>query len=205
MGNESHTGANLAAMANWTRDRDSSRPIHYEGDAACEYVDVYSRMYASPSEVELIGKREEEQHPNVDAATDAKRRSMPFILCEYGHAMGNGPGGLSEYQELFERYPRCQGGFIWEWLDHGIRQHTADGREFFAYGGDFGEPIHDGNFRYRRAGLPQPYAVARLAGVQEGHRAGRDERRRRLSGDREPLRLRDHRSPDFPLDTGIRG
>src|SRR5258705_114630 len=60
--------------------------------------------------------------------------------------MGNSPGGLSEYQRLFEAYPRCQGGFVWEWIDHGIRQRTGDGREFFAYGGDFGEEVHDANF-----------------------------------------------------------
>jgi beta-galactosidase len=71
---------------------------------------------------------------------------MPFVLCEYGHAMGNGPGGLWEYQELFERHPRCAGGFVWEWIDHGLRTRTADGAELFAYGGDFGEPLHDGNF-----------------------------------------------------------
>ncbi|MGI5131365.1 glycoside hydrolase family 2 TIM barrel-domain containing protein [Pseudonocardia sp. CA-107938] len=131
LGNEAHTGANLAAMADWARGRDVSRPIHYEGDHACEYVDVYSRMYASVDEVDEIGR---------------EQTTRPFVLCEYAHAMGNGPGGLMEYRELFERYPHCQGGFIWEWLDHGIRQRTADGREFFAYGGDFGEPIHDGNF-----------------------------------------------------------
>jgi len=130
LGNESETGANLAAMADWTRRRDPSRPIHYEGDRECLYVDVYSRMYASHEEVDLIG-----------AAA-----GMPFVLCEYGHAMGNGPGGLTEYQELFERHPRCAGGFIWEWLDHGIRRHTHDGREYFAYGGDFGEDLHDGHF-----------------------------------------------------------
>jgi beta-galactosidase len=71
---------------------------------------------------------------------------MPFILCEYGHAMGNGPGGLSEYQALFEKYPRCQGGFVWEWIDHGLIAKTPEGREFYAYGGDFGEVVHDGNF-----------------------------------------------------------
>ncbi|WP_158839581.1 glycoside hydrolase family 2 TIM barrel-domain containing protein [Saccharothrix deserti] len=148
LGNESHTGENLAAMADWARERDPGRPIHYEGDQACRYVDVFSRMYASHAEVEAIGMRAEPTHPDAedDPDLDARRRSMPFILCEYGHAMGNGPGGLAEYQELFETYPRCQGGFIWEWLDHGIRQRTADGREFFAYGGDFGEELHDGNF-----------------------------------------------------------
>ena len=57
-----------------------------------------------------------------------------------------GPGGLWEYQDLFERHPRCQGGFVWEWIDHGLRARTADGAAFFAYGGDFGEPLHDGNF-----------------------------------------------------------
>jgi beta-galactosidase len=70
---------------------------------------------------------------------------MPFIVVEYAHAMGNGPGGLLEYEELFDRYPRCQGGFVWEWIDHGIRVRTAEG-EFFGYGGDFGEVLHDGNF-----------------------------------------------------------
>jgi beta-galactosidase len=130
LGNEAHTGPNLAATASWTRSRDPGRPIHYEGDAACEYVDVYSRMYASHSEVDEIGQT----------------TTLPFILCEYAHAMGNGPGGLLEYRELFEKYPRCQGGFIWEWLDHGISQTSSDGKQFFAYGGDFGEELHDGSF-----------------------------------------------------------
>ncbi|ONI86487.1 beta-galactosidase [Actinosynnema sp. ALI-1.44] len=130
LGNESHTGRNLAAMAAWTRSRDSTRPVHYEGDAACEYVDVYSRMYATHAEVDEIGRT----------------TTMPFIQCEYAHAMGNGPGGLLEYRELFEKYPRCQGGFIWEWLDHGIAQQDSAGRTFYAYGGDFGETIHDGSF-----------------------------------------------------------
>nr|WP_042196090.1 glycoside hydrolase family 2 TIM barrel-domain containing protein [Kibdelosporangium sp. MJ126-NF4]CEL22396.1 Beta-galactosidase [Kibdelosporangium sp. MJ126-NF4] len=130
LGNESHTGRNLAAMASWTRSRDSTRPVHYEGDAACDYVDVHSRMYASHAEVDEIGRT----------------TSLPFIQCEYAHAMGNGPGGLLEYRELFEKYPRCQGGFIWEWLDHGIEQHDSEGRRYYAYGGDFGETIHDGSF-----------------------------------------------------------
>ncbi|WP_236952464.1 glycoside hydrolase family 2 TIM barrel-domain containing protein [Kibdelosporangium phytohabitans] len=130
LGNESHTGRNLAAMAEWTRSRDATRPVHYEGDAACEYVDVYSRMYASHAEVDEIGRT----------------TKLPFIQCEYAHAMGNGPGGLLEYRDLFEKYPRCQGGFVWEWLDHGIARQDPEGRLFYAYGGDFGETIHDGSF-----------------------------------------------------------
>ena len=144
LGNESGVGRNLAAMAGWARRRDPSRPLHYEGDRSSPDVDVYSRMYPTHAEVDAIGRGQEP--PLDDPALDARRRAMPLILCEYAHAMGNGPGGLWEYQELFERHPRCQGGFVWEWIDHGLRAHTADGREHFAYGGDFGEPLHDGNF-----------------------------------------------------------
>ncbi|WP_212841692.1 glycoside hydrolase family 2 TIM barrel-domain containing protein [Catellatospora sp. IY07-71] len=144
LGNEAGVGENLGHMAAAIRALDSSRPLHYEGDRSCRYTDVYSRMYASHAEVEAIGRGEEEALD--DPELDARRRAMPFIQCEYGHAMGNGPGGLAEYQELFERYERLQGGFIWEWIDHGIRSRTADGREFYAYGGDFGEELHDGNF-----------------------------------------------------------
>lgn len=143
LGNECGTGANLAAMAAWARERDPSRPLHYERDWTCAHVDVYSRMYSSHAEVDAIGRQAEE--PLADAVLDARRRAMPFILCEYAHAMGNGPGGLLEYRELFEKYPRCQGGFVWEWIDHGLRV-DGDGGEFFGYGGDFGEPVHDGNF-----------------------------------------------------------
>jgi beta-galactosidase len=144
LGNEAGTGRNLAAMSRWAKDRDPSRPIHYEGDWSSAHADVYSRMYASQAETALIGQGIE---PALEDATlDAARRAMPFVLCEYVHAMGNGPGGMSEYQELFEKYPRLMGGFVWEWLEHGITIAAADGTEHFAYGGDFGEEVHDGNF-----------------------------------------------------------
>lgn len=144
LGNEAGTGDNLRAMAEWTHERDPGRPVHYEGDRDSGYVDVYSRMYADHDETDRIGRCVEE--PTKDPALDAHRRALPFILCEYAHAMGNGPGGLVEYQRLFEQHPRCQGGFVWEWIDHGITQRTEEGRAFFAYGGDFGEVVHDGNF-----------------------------------------------------------
>ncbi|KIS25622.1 glycoside hydrolase [Arthrobacter sp. SPG23] len=144
LGNEAGTGENLAAMSRWTKLRDPSRPIHYEGDWSSAYVDVYSRMYASQAETELIGQGVEP--PLDDADLDARRRAMPFVLCEYVHAMGNGPGGMSEYQELFHRHPRLMGGFVWEWLEHGITRTGPDGQEYFVYGGDFGEEVHDGNF-----------------------------------------------------------
>ncbi|MFH8612259.1 glycoside hydrolase family 2 TIM barrel-domain containing protein [Streptomyces sp. NPDC018029] len=134
LGNECGTGRGLTAMAEWIRARDGSRLLHYEGDASCEDTDVYSRMYADHAEVERIGRGEDEG--------PKERRRLPFILCEYAHAMGNGPGGLSEYQRLFETYDRLQGGFVWEWIDHGIAHPTYE----YAYGGDFGEELHDGNF-----------------------------------------------------------
>jgi beta-galactosidase len=145
LGNESGTGRNLGAMADWIRARDPRRPLHYEGDWSCRHTDLYSRMYADHAEVEAIGRRAEA--PLDDPELDARRRALPFILCEYAHAMGNGPGGLAEYQRLFETYERCQGGFVWEWIDHGIRRTDPDtGRVSYRYGGDFGEDPNDGNF-----------------------------------------------------------
>lgn len=144
LGNEAGDGRNLEAMSGWARDRDPDRPIHYEGDQNCRYTDVFSQMYADHGDVALTGAGQEPVAP--DPALDARRRTKPYILCEYAHAMGNGPGGLTEYQELFEGHPRLHGGFVWEWLDHGVRRRTPPGREHFAYGGDFGEPVHDDNF-----------------------------------------------------------
>ncbi|MGJ5752549.1 beta-galactosidase [Streptomyces puniciscabiei] len=134
LGNEAGTGRGLTAMAEWIKGRDPSRLLHYEGDLNCRDTDVYSRMYADHAEVERIGQ-------GLDGGT-LKRRGLPFVLCEYAHAMGNGPGGLADYQRLFESYDRLQGGFVWEWIDHGVA-HPELGH---AYGGDFGEELHDGNF-----------------------------------------------------------
>ncbi|MBE8476070.1 glycoside hydrolase family 2 TIM barrel-domain containing protein [Streptomyces justiciae] len=139
LGNEAGDGRNLQAMAEWVKQRDPDRPLHYEQDWGGRYTDVYSRMYTSHEELDAIGRRAEE--PLSDPVADARRRGMPSVVVEYAHAMGNGPGGLVEYQELFEKYDRCMGGFVWEWIDHGLRE---DGH--FAYGGDFGEELHDGNF-----------------------------------------------------------
>ena len=148
LGNEAGTGDNLAAMAEWTHSRDSTRPVHYSHDVACEYVDVFGEMYTSFAVMDQIGRRIDRIDPaaSVDTSLDVERRTRPFILTEYGHAMGNGPGGLLDYRELFEKYDRLQGGFIWEWRDQGLTRHLPDGRTGYAYGGDFGEVIHDGTF-----------------------------------------------------------
>ncbi|MBA8794605.1 beta-galactosidase [Friedmanniella endophytica] len=142
-GNEAGVGANLPAMAEAARELDDTRLIHYEGDWDSGWQDVYSRMYASPDYCEQVGLGTEAS--TEDPALDAHRRALPFVQCEYAHAMGNGPGGLTEYLDLFRAHDRLNGGFIWEWLEHGIRMER-DGVSCFGYGGDFGEPVHDGVF-----------------------------------------------------------
>ncbi|MGN7797779.1 glycoside hydrolase family 2 TIM barrel-domain containing protein [Leifsonia sp. 22587] len=147
LGNEAGTGANLAAMSAWVHARDPHRPVHYEGDHTGEYTDVYSRMYASVPETEAIGT-DGSSAPLLGCtpAQGARQRTKPFLLCEYAHAMGNGPGALDQYEAVVDRLPRLHGGFVWEWRDHGILTRTAEGVPFYGYGGDFDEVIHDGNF-----------------------------------------------------------
>ncbi|MFI6274772.1 glycoside hydrolase family 2 TIM barrel-domain containing protein [Streptomyces sp. NPDC050988] len=147
LGNESGTGGNLAAMSAWVHARDTGRPVHYEGDYTGEYTDIYSRMYASVPETEQIGADSARSALlNCTPAQSARQRTKPFLLCEYAHAMGNGPGAFDQYEALVRRYPRLHGGFVWEWRDHGILAATPDGTPYYAYGGDFREVVHDGNF-----------------------------------------------------------
>ena len=147
LGNEAGTGANLAAMAAWVHARDPERPVHYEGDYTGAYTDVYSRMYPSIAETRSIGRDDDRSALlGCTVAESARQRTKPFLHCEYIHAMGNGPGAIDQYEDLVREYPRLHGGFVWEWRDHGLRTRTADGTEFYAYGGDFGEVVHDGNF-----------------------------------------------------------
>ncbi|HEY0692346.1 MAG TPA: glycoside hydrolase family 2 TIM barrel-domain containing protein [Kribbella sp.] len=147
LGNEAGTGGNLAAMSAWVHARDAGRPVHYEGDHAGEYTDIYSRMYPSVLETEQIGTDGSRSTLlNCTPAQGARQRTKPFLLCEYAHAMGNGPGALDQYEALVHEHPRLHGGFVWEWRDHGILTTTPDGTPYYAYGGDFGEVIHDGNF-----------------------------------------------------------
>ncbi|MFD2446660.1 beta-galactosidase subunit alpha [Bacillus sp. CGMCC 1.16607] len=132
LGNESGFGCNFEAMYKRCKELDMTRVVHYEGDRETKATDIFSTMYSSVERI--IGFANEQNW------------EKPHILCEFAHAMGNGPGGLKEYWEAFYQYKRLQGGFVWEWIDHGLRQFTADGEEYFAYGGDFGDDPNNSNF-----------------------------------------------------------
>ncbi|POR38836.1 Beta-galactosidase [Tolypocladium paradoxum] len=137
LGNEAFYGCNQKAMYSYIKDFDPGRPIHYEGDAHAETADMYSYMY--PPVERLIKLAQEE------GVEDGKFQK-PIVLCEYGHAMGNGPGGLEDYEKAFTDYPRLQGGFIWEWANHGLWKGEKGGKGYYAYGGDFGDTPNDGTF-----------------------------------------------------------
>lgn len=152
LGNEAGFGRTHRVMFQRARQLDPSRPVHYEGDQMAECADVLSRMYPP---LEFLDKliagtepiEEPTQYPQQKNVLPPDRyTAKPFVMCEYAHAMGNGPGGLLEYWERIYRSDRLMGAFVWEWCDHGVRQRTADGREWFAYGGDFGDQPNDGNY-----------------------------------------------------------
>jgi beta-galactosidase len=139
LGNEAGYGAAHDAAAAWVRRVDPTRVLHYEGalmedlHADAPVTDVVCPMYAS---VDAI----------VDWSTRRTDLRRPLILCEFSHAMGNSNGGLADYVDAFESHEGLQGGFIWEFKDHGLRQHLPDGSERFAYGGQFGDTPNDANF-----------------------------------------------------------
>lgn len=128
MGNESGFGQNFIKMIEKCKDIDPTRLVHYEEDRLGEYVDIVSTMYSRVQQMDMYGRN---PHPK------------PRIICEYGHAMGNGPGGLKEYQDVFEKYDSIQGHFVWEWCDHGIYNPTNGD---YLYGGDFGDYPNNQNF-----------------------------------------------------------
>ena len=140
MGNESAYGCNFEKALEWTKNFDPDRITQYESaryrnyDETYDYsnLDVYSRMYPALSEIQKY----------LD-----KDGSKPFLLVEYCHSMGNGPGDFEDYFQMIQDNDKMCGGFVWEWCDHAIAHGTAEnGKTIYAYGGDHGEEIHDGNF-----------------------------------------------------------
>lgn len=136
LGNESAFGHNFRKMAEYAKETDPTRLVHYEGDFEAEVSDVYTTMYTWL-------ERKDDKLTMDKVITNTKK---PHILCEYGHAMGNGPGNLKEYQDIFYKYDHIQGGFIWEWFDHGIETVSEEGDIYYQYGGDFGDDPNNGNF-----------------------------------------------------------
>jgi beta-galactosidase/beta-glucuronidase len=132
MGNESGYGPNHAALADWIHQNDPTRPVHYESARDEPYLDIVSVMYPPLDRL-------------IDLATKPGE-TRPLIMCEYAHAMGNSPGNLKEYWDVIQAYPRLRGGFVWDWVDQGIRRVTEDGEVWYAYGGDFGDAPSNGSF-----------------------------------------------------------
>jgi beta-galactosidase/beta-glucuronidase len=118
MGNESGFGQNFTAASAWIRAHDPTRPIHYHPAEDDPAIDIIAPMY--PTVDRLVELAQDPDDPR------------PIICCEYAHAMGNSPGGLKEYWEAIESYPRLQGGFVWDWVDQGLRRISDDGTEWFA-------------------------------------------------------------------------
>ncbi|MFA7407334.1 MAG: glycoside hydrolase family 2 TIM barrel-domain containing protein [Anaerolineaceae bacterium] len=133
LGNEAGFGENHVCMAEYVRNVDPSRPVHYESAGTDAAVDVVSVMYPSISELKKAG-----ENPESDP--------RPFFVCEYAHAMGNSPGSLREYWELIYKYPRLIGACVWDWVDQGLRHRTLEGGVTFRYGGDYGDNPNDANF-----------------------------------------------------------
>lgn len=146
LGNESGHGINHDIMAAWVRHTDPSRPVHYEGGVRALFNTERTSNWGSGAGVtDIICP----MYPPIEAIVRWVTTSddpRPFIICEYAHAMGNSTGSLADYYAAFETYHGLQGGFIWEWLDHGIRMETPEGEPYWVYGGDFGDEPNDGNF-----------------------------------------------------------
>lgn len=155
LGNESGTGPNHAAMAGWIKDFDPTRYIHYEGAQGDpthpdykkkffkhgfgnptdpKWVDMISRMYPSPTHLQSL----------IDDTASLDNR--PVIMCEYAHAMGNSVGNMQTYWDVIYKNDRAIGGYIWDWIDQGILTKDKNGKEYLAYGGDFGDTPNDGSF-----------------------------------------------------------
>ncbi|MHA2716591.1 beta-galactosidase subunit alpha [Vibrio owensii] len=139
LGNESGYGCNIRAMYDATKAIDDTRLVHYEEDRDAEVVDVISTMYSRAQLMNHFG-----EHPH----------EKPRIICEYAHAMGNGPGGLTEYQNVFYAHDHIQGHYVWEWCDHGVLARDENGQEFYKYGGDYGD--YPNNYNFCMDGLIYP-------------------------------------------------
>ncbi|MDO5732327.1 MAG: glycoside hydrolase family 2 TIM barrel-domain containing protein [Eubacteriales bacterium] len=166
LGNESGYGPAFEEAAAYLKSQDPIRLVHYEGaryqavgrENDWSNLDVYSAMYSSIEEYE-------------ERFAKGELCDKPVMLCEYIHAMGNGPGGIADYEAFFERHPHFLGAFVWEWCDHGLdRGLDASGQRRYAYGGDSGELLHDGNFCVDGLVTPDRQASTGLRGYKNAMR-----------------------------------
>ncbi len=155
LGNESGTGPNHAAMAGWIKDFDPTRYIHYEGAQGMpthpnykkgffahgkgnpsdkKWVDMISKMYPTPEEYQSL----------IDHTGNVDNR--PVLMCEYAHSMGNSTGNMKKYWDVIYKNDRALGGYIWDWIDQGLLKKDENGKEFYAYGGSYGDKPNDGSF-----------------------------------------------------------
>lgn len=155
LGNESGNGNAFAEMKKEVLKIDKTRPVHYEPDAKLKTSDLFSEMYTVQTDMKSIGENKPHTHSralwNLGLGYHLKPSDYidkPFIECEYAHAMGNSMGNFADYWEDFKKYDRLAGGYIWDFADQSIRTKTADGKDKWNYGGDFGDKPNDTNFAF---------------------------------------------------------
>ncbi len=147
LGNEAGFGKNFIKMKEAALKIDTTRPIHYEGDYKLRVSDVFSTMYTTPRVLERFAQAKRGMIYSIFYPIRPKfYKKKPHILCEFAHAMGNSLGNFQEYMDIFEKYDICTGGFIWDYVDQGLRKLSNDGKYFWAYGGDYGDEPNDSNF-----------------------------------------------------------
>jgi beta-galactosidase len=167
LGNEAGNGINFNLMKEATLEIDKTRPIHYEGDYAQKTSDLFSTMYSTPNELERSGKLKKIRYMFIHSIKPQQYIGKPRILCEYAHCMGNSLGNFQDFMTVFEKYDNCVGGFIWDFIDQGLRKTTEDGKEYWAYGGDFGDKPNDGNFCINGVILPDRKPTPELYEVKK--------------------------------------
>lgn len=145
LGNEAGDGPNFEACYKWVKERDASRAVQYERAGEAAHTDVVCPMYVGLGTMENYAKDE--------------KKYRPYIMCEYAHAMGNSQGGFKDYWDLVRKYPKLQGGFIWDYIDQALRGYTKDGSMIYTYGGDFN--LYDGSDNnFNNNGLISPDRVS---------------------------------------------
>ncbi len=155
LGNESGTGKSFLDMRETALAIDNTRPIHYEPDYTLQASDLFSEMYTVQQKMKAIGEGKTVLHCRAlwnnmmgNIMPGKRYADRPFIQCEYSHAMGNSMGNFADYWDDFKKYDRLAGGYIWDFADQSIHTKTADGKDKWNYGGDFGDKPNDGNFAF---------------------------------------------------------